>query len=288
MTQLKKGTFLDVLLVFVCVTTWGSSYVAIHLALTGFSPEQAASYRFFVAAITLLPVAIFKRVRIPSGKEFILLGLVSGVGIGVYHITVNYSVANYDANVVSFIANSAPVFIAIFSSLLLGERPRLYGWIGLFVGLVGIALMNVRQGIYLDVKMLLVLIVPLSGSLFVVLQKPLLARLRFYEVMFYSISIGAVILLIWDSSFIYQVTVAPVRANMAAIYLGILPTVIAFNAWAFVLSRTEVNRLATYIYLGPVFTVIFAYFFLDLLPDLQTILGGMTILLGVYLSKRDT
>ena len=161
------------------------------------------------------------------------------------------------------------------------------GWIGLLVGLLGVWIMNGNGVRLLSFEIMLLLIVPISSSIFFVLQKPLLVRLKSYEVMVYSIISGALLLLINDHSFFIQMFSASAKANFAAVYLGVIPTAIAFNLWAFVLSKVDVSYASRFLYLVPLITVLFSLLILNQLPLMQTILGGIVILLGVFIAAKS-
>ncbi|RNC84794.1 MAG: hypothetical protein ED557_05380 [Balneola sp.] len=179
-----------------------------------------------------------------------------------------------------------PIFAIIIATLFLGEQTSLLGWIGVLLAMIGIGLLNYEGLRSLDLEMLMLIIIPISSAVFFVFQKPLLKTLRSYEVMFYSILVGTLVLLVLDHSFLIVIPKAAISTNLAAIYLGLIPTAIAFNLWAYVLSKLEVSYTSRYLYLVPVFTVFFSFIILNQIPKQNVLLGGGIILFGVYLSQR--
>jgi drug/metabolite transporter (DMT)-like permease len=256
------------------------------MGLEGFNPSQLASYRFLVASLSMLPFLIFRKMQLPNFKEAHYIVIISSIGISCYQIALNVSTIYFEPNVVSFVSNSMPAFIVVFATFFLRERNSIMNGIGVFVAIIGIGVLNFQEVIVLKLEMFVLLVTPLSAAIFFVFQKPLLKSLKSYEVMFYSILTGTIILLLYDSSFIGVIHEASHKANWAAIYLGVIPTAIGFNLWAHVLSIRDVSYASKFMYFTPLSTVLFSSILLNQAPDLQQIAGGTIILMGVYLARR--
>jgi len=119
-------------------------------------------------------------------------------------IALNVSTLHYSANSVSFVANSIPIFITVLSGVMLKEKTSLLGWLSLFIGLSGVVILNYEDGFQFELRVLILLIIPLSASIFFILQKPLLKNLEPYEIMVYTIISGSLILILYDHSFIHN------------------------------------------------------------------------------------
>ncbi|MEQ9230275.1 MAG: DMT family transporter, partial [Cyclobacteriaceae bacterium] len=211
---MKRNLLLNLFIGF-CIISWGSSYVVVKIGLEGFNPSQLASYRFLVASLAMLPILLFEKMKVPSFKEGLYIVMISSIGISCYQIALNYSTIHYDPNVVSFVSNSMPAFIVVFATVFLKERNSIMNGIGVVVAIVGIGVLNFQEGVVFKLEMIVLLITPLSAAIFFVFQKPLLKSLKSFEVMFYSILTGTMILLLFDSSFIEEIKEASYEANMA-------------------------------------------------------------------------
>ena len=265
---------------------WGSSYVAIKIGLDSFTSSQVASYRLVVAGVISLGFITFQKIKLPSRKQFIQIFLIAFIGIFTYHISITYFTVYFAPNVVSFVANTAPIFILIFSHVLLKENMRTIRWSGFWLALLGIGIMNYQPGTTIDWKQLGLFILPITGALFFVLQKPLMKEMKSSHMMHWCILTGALMLMTWDASFVEEVSAASYQSNFAIIYLGIIPTVMAFLLWAHLLSSTNASNLASPIYLVPGCTIMWSFIFLDQLPEPSTILGGTIAIMGVAIGKR--
>jgi drug/metabolite transporter (DMT)-like permease len=70
------------------------------------------------------------------------------------------------------------------------------------------------------------------------------------------------------------------------VYLGAVPTALAFSTWAYALARTDAGRLGVTTYLVPPLVVLMGWLLLDEVPPALAVVGGAVCLAGVALSRR--
>jgi drug/metabolite transporter (DMT)-like permease len=70
------------------------------------------------------------------------------------------------------------------------------------------------------------------------------------------------------------------------VYLGLVPTALAFGTWAYALSRMPAGRLGVTTYLVPPLTVLMAWPLLGEAPPPLALAGGALALVGVSLTRR--
>lgn len=71
-----------------------------------------------------------------------------------------------------------------------------------------------------------------------------------------------------------------------AVYLGVLPTALAFTTWAYALARNSAGRLGATTYLVPPLAIALGWALLDETSAALAFVGGAPRLVGVYLSRR--
>jgi drug/metabolite transporter (DMT)-like permease len=85
-----------------------------------------------------------------------------------------------------------------------------------------------------------------------------------------------------------QAAAAPVSATLMVVYLGVVPTALAFTTWAYALNRTTAGKLGVTTYIVPVLVVLMSWAFLGETPRPLAYLGGVLCLVGVAISRRRT
>jgi drug/metabolite transporter (DMT)-like permease len=262
---------------------WASAFAGIRAGLEGYSPYHLAFLRFFIASLALAAVAVARGIRLPSPADLPRILAVGFLGIAAYNTALNYGELTVSAGAASFVVAVVPMFTAAFSVLLLGERLRPAGWLGMFVSLAGVGLICLGESDELGLSsgVLIILLAAICQSLFFVLQKPLLGRYRPLEITCYSIWLGTLCLGVFVPGASQAVREASLTSTSAVVYLGVFPAALAFFSWAYVLARMPASRAAAFLFLVPGIAVVVAYLWLNETPAWTSLVGGTLALAGV-------
>nr|WP_204331917.1 DMT family transporter [Geodermatophilus sabuli] len=275
--------------VVVTLLAWASAFVAIRGVGADLSPGALALGRLVVGtAVLAVLLAVSRRgwVR-PTWREWRLLA-VCGVGwFGVYNVALNAAEQHLDAGTTAMLVNIGPILIALFAGLWLGEGfpPRLVAGIGVaFAGVLLIGLAT--RGADADVLgIVLCVVAAVTYAAGVVAQKPLLRRLPPLQVTSTACAIGAVCTLPWAGQLVGELGDAPAGSIAGMVYLGVVPTALAFSTWAFALSRMDAGTLGVTTYLVPPLVIALGWLLLDEVPPALAVVGGAVCLAGVALSR---
>jgi drug/metabolite transporter (DMT)-like permease len=279
-----------ILAVLVTVLAWASAFVAIRGVGEDFSPGALALGRLLVGTAVLgLLLAGRGWVR-PTGREWGLL-LVCGVGwFGIYNVALNAAEQHLDAGTTAMLVNIGPILIAVFAGLLLGEgfpRRLVAGLAVAFTGvvLIGVATRNAETDL---VGVVVCIVAAVTYAAGVVAQKPLLRRLPGLQVTFIACAMGALCCLPWSGVLAGELAAAPAGSIAGMVYLGAVPTALAFSTWAYALSRMDAGKLGVTTYLVPPLVIGLGWLLLDEVPPGLALVGGAVCLAGVGLSRRRT
>ena len=119
-----------------------------------------------------------------------------------------------------------------------------------------------------------------------VAQKVVLRRIPGLQVTWLACLIGTIACLPFVGSLVRDVAAAPTSAIVGVVYLGVVPTALAFTTWAYALSRTSAGRLGVTTFAVPPVAILLGWLFLDEVPVLLAILGGALSLVGVAVARR--
>ena len=234
-----------IMAIAIAIIFWSSAFAGIRATLDDFSPGSLALFRFGVASLVLLLIALLRRMPLPDRKDvpfFLVLGF---IGITVYHVAQNYGQITVTAGSASLIIASVPIFTALLAKIFLKERLSGRGWLGIFISLAGIALISwgESEGYSVDVGALLMILAAISVSIFFVFQKYLHDRYSPLQITTYSIWAGTLFLLVFLPGLPGEITNAAAGNIITMVYLGVFPGALAYLAWNYALSKAPASIL---------------------------------------------
>lgn len=274
---------------------WGSTYFAIAYVIETMPPLLSMGIRFFIAGVLLSLFVIatkgFQEMAVPKAeiRTSVILGFVLlGFGLG------NVAVAekHVPSGIVALIIAALPIWIAIFR-FISGERPSIRTWLGLIIGLVGVALL-LKPGSVQSVSgegsstvifyMFMVLIGNIGWALgtFLAPRFPLPKNALVFTA--YELLAGGVSLTL--AGFIKGEELGDFLdgSNWSWLWFAYLVTfgsIIAYTAYLWLVQNAPVSLTATYAYVNPVIAVALGAIFLDEVITMSYAIGGLIIVLGV-------
>ncbi|MBZ6077176.1 DMT family transporter [Microvirga puerhi] len=269
--------------VIVTILAWASAFPAIRAGLQAFGPVELGALRFAIAG---LPAAIFlvvTRPAWPTLSDFLRLATGGVLFVGLYTALLNMGEMTVSAGAASFIINVNPIITAGLAMMVLGERFGLRAWAGTALSFLGIGLIALGegQGLRLDTGALLILGAAFCTSISTVVQKPLFSRHRPLTVSAWNMVLGALVLAPWLPQGVTEWSQASPTGTFAVVYLGLVPSLIAYGTWAIALSRLPASRASNFMYCVPPVATLLGFLWLSEVPTALGAVGGAMALLGV-------
>lgn len=283
---MKKPSSTAMLAMLTTVVIWASAFIAIREGVREYHAGSFALLRLLVGAtcMTLL-YAIKAPKHFISFKDKLIAMLLGAIGTGAYHVFLNLGEKTVTAGIASFIIAQAPILIALFSVIFLREKIHKLGWIGLFISILGIAIIaeaELRQAT-LDLGVFYILISTVTNCIYVMNVKNLLLRMgTLYMTTFVMIG-GAISTMFFLPDLIKDLNTASKTATYAAIYLGIFPTAVAYLTYNYALSHMTRTTAVSWIYAMPLITILMGWLWLGELPTSIAFIGGLLALSGTIL-----
>jgi drug/metabolite transporter (DMT)-like permease len=163
------------------------------------------------------------------------------------------------------------------------RRFKARAWVGTALSFAGIGLIALGegQGLRLDTGALFILGAALCTSVATVVQKPLFARHKPLTVSAWNMVLGALFLTPWLPQAAAEFSIASAAGIRSVIYLGLVPSLIAYGTWAVALSRLPASRASNFMYCVPPVATLLGYLWLGEVPTLLGAVGGAMALVGV-------
>lgn len=280
------------------VTVWGASFVATKIALQYVSPSTVVWLRFAMGVIILgLAVVLARQFTLPQGREWGYFAILGFLGITFHQWLQSTGLVTAQATTTAWIITSTPIFIALLGLVILKERLAAYQVAGIILATFGVLLV-VTQGNLTSLTAgrfgtpgdFLVLISAPNWAIFSTLSRPGLKKHSATLMMFYVMSFGWLFtsILFFAGNSLREATSLPGDGWVAITFLGIFCSGIAYIFWYDALKVLPVAQTGAFLYLEPIITVIVAAFVLQEAILLATLVGGITILVGVWLVNRSS
>lgn len=274
-------------------TLWATAGAA-KVLVRALDPFTAAFFRFFVAALVIVPFFLSsQRKRKISLLPLLPLGAASTANIALYYLALHTTTAN----AAMMIYNATPLVIAIAASRMIGEPVSTMKLVGIVLGLVGttfIALLPAIEGGPSSLSG------DLTGNLFVVgavaawtiytiasrrmlqLKRATPLELTTASIATSTLVFGLLTVVSWKPA--YGAAILTPMTIMLALHLGIFVTVATYLLYQWAIQHSSATTASLNQYLQPVIAILFNIAFLGERLTPGFVLGSIVVLAGVAIA----
>ncbi len=271
---------------------WGSTYLAIDIAVQTIPPALMCGVRFSIAGVVMLIVCSAAGRRIfYSPKQIALASVVGLLLLMGGNLTLSYAELSVSSGLAALIIAITPLWFLVLDSLLLGDHHISgRGKAGLLLGILGLFILvwpQLRAGT-IGHREFWASISLIAGS--------------------FSWALGSVLSKRWQSGMdvfsatAWQVTAAgagnfifaliagdlshvtwTVRGISATLYLVVCGSWIGYTAYIYLLEHVPTSKVSTYAYVNPVVAVFLGWLILHERVDRFILAGSAIVVLSVIL-----
>jgi drug/metabolite transporter (DMT)-like permease len=273
-------------------TLWGFSFLAIEVGLASLEPVLFAAFRYDIAAVLLLGVALLRGTEWrPAGSE----NMLAIVGGGVFLVAGNgllfIGQQTVPSGVAAIMQSLVPVLTSLWALLLLPEeRVSAVGGVGILLGFVGVGLIVQPDPANLlgtDVGRLLILGQAASVALGGVIIQRAEPTLEPVALSGWSMLVGGLILHLVSPAIGEPFTLPSSGVGWAAVaYLGVFATALAFLIYYTLLDVLGALETSLVAYLVPVVATVVGVVVLEESITATTVVGFLVVFAGFVLLKR--
>jgi len=271
---------------------WGSTYLAIKIAVQTMPPLLSAGLRFMLAGLLLAAIVSVRRtpLRVPWREAGAAAGLgvvLLGFGVGV----VTLAETRIDSSIAAMIAGSVPLQVILWRTIA-RERIATVTRLSAVVGLAGLALIVIPTGVSggsqaVGLAMMLGASMAWStGSFFS--SKLALPRDTFVATVYEMLGGGAVLVV---AAFVRGEGGAPGGISAASfgawLYLALFGSLVAFTAYAWLLHNAPISQVVTHQYVNPLVAIVLGALVLGETFDVTTIAGALIVIGAVFATIRS-
>jgi len=276
---------------------WGSTYLLNKIAVGQLEPFMLAGVRFLSASFLMFLIVKVSskslKVTLVQLKNAAIAGfLFLAIGNGV----VVWALSYVDSGLAALTIASQPLIVLLLLWIIENKRIKLFSWVGVFVGLLGMYLLISQNQITSSPESLKGIIMIIGcvitwGYASIFVGKAELPK-NYLVNSAYQMFFGSLWLLLmsmikqehWISPDEWEINV-----KWSMLGLIIFGSIVAFTSFNYLLRTVSPEKVATSTYINPIVAMVLGYLVLKETISIQSVVAAVVLLTGVYFinMKRD-
>ncbi len=272
---------------------WGSTYLAIRVAVREMDPFAAAAARYLLAGVAMAGIAMVvdRANGWPTRSQLLHYSLIGVLFLGFGNGFVMWSEKRIPSGIAALLVATVPLWMTILDGLRPGGQPwSVRAWIGTLIGLVGVFLVARPEGGDWSghlAGIAALQVATIAWSIGALYSQSVPKKLPVMTASAVEMLVGAGALLL--ESKLAGEDLATLRAASAdawwsLAYLVVFGSLVGFTAFSYCLNELPAATVGTYAYVNPVVAVALGAFFLGEPLSAWLLVGGALILLAVILT----
>lgn len=281
---------------------WGSTYLAIRVAIETMPPFAMAGLRFVIAGGLLYGWQRLRGAPTPLRIHWRSAAIIGALLLLGGNGGVTWAEQEVPSGLAALIIATVPIWVVVFGALRPGTpRPNRRTLVGILLGLVGIALLVGPSNLAVNqqirtISYVVLLLAPVSWAIGSLYSRG--ARLPASQLQATGMEMlmgGGLLLLAatvtgeWTR---FDVAAISLRSAAAFVYLIFIGAIIGFTAYIWLLNNTTPAKATTYAYVNPVVAVFLGWLILSepvtpaMLAAMVIIIFSVALISGVTFQRR--
>jgi drug/metabolite transporter (DMT)-like permease len=283
-------------LMFIATFCWAANIIAGKLVLHSMSALALAQIRVTGATILFFVLFFLGRGRAAlrlTRREWGFLALTAFFGITLNQLFFISGIGKTSAAHSGLIVALGPVMVLILSCALRLEALTALKTVGAAISLAGVGVLTAGKGAHTSgatwIGDALLLVGSAAFAYYTILLKEVADRYDALTLNTLVFGMGAVFMLPFGARAAARVSWMALSAEAwwGIAFMIILGSVVSYLIYAFALTKLTASRVAAFAYLQPVIAAGLGIWLLGEALSSRVIVGGVLILLGVYLAERE-
>lgn len=281
------NTFKFISLLLLTTFLMGSSFAVVKIGLPYSSPLLLAAVRFILAGVIMAVLVMALKRPHPTTKEHwirvLIIGAFQTAGVmGCIFLSLRTITAS-ESSILTF---TNPLLVVVFATIFSHARYKLYQWVGVLSGIVGVAITMGAQIEY-RIGILFGILSAVFWATSTLLAKKWGALFDTWVLSAYQMLFGGILLLLGSFALEKSFFILTSNSLLILLWLSIMSSIVQFAVWYYLLQKSDPGKTSAFLFLAPFFGVVTGWILLGepLYPSL--IVGGLFIIMGIYLVNSN-
>jgi drug/metabolite transporter (DMT)-like permease len=269
---------------FALYVIWGSTYLVIRIGVEYWPPLLLAGIRFVIAGTLMYAYLRWRGAPAPTWAQWKAAGIIGilllACGNGAVTVAEHTGVAS---GVAALAVATVPLFTLLCGSFW-GARNTRLEWAGIVLGIIGIAMLNLGSNLQSSPLGAALLIFAAATWAFGSVWSKHLPLPQGAMASAVEMLVGGVVLLIASAvSGEHLEKLPPIEGWAALAYLTVFGSIIAFNAYMYLLKHVRPAAATSYAYVNPAVAVLLGIVFVGETIGIEEALAMAVIISAVVL-----
>jgi drug/metabolite transporter (DMT)-like permease len=303
----KQRVFLPINLIIAILATSTASLFIRYAQAEGAPSLVIAAVRLTIATLLLAPIAFLRHRTelLHLTRRDLVLGIISGTFLAVHFATWISSLEYTSVASSAVFVSTGPLWVGIFSPLLLNERLSRVAIVGLALTLVGGTVIGLSDACVIQNGLrcpqlsqvlegraawgnFLALCGAFAVAGYLIIGRKVREKMSLIPYIFLVYGFSAIVL----DSFMFISNQNPLGYSSAAygwiFLLAVIPQLIGHSMFNWMLKYLSATMVSVTTLSEPIGSALLAYIFLKENPALAVVIGGIFILAGIYLTSKQS